>query len=146
MDWTPLPSCGVPGNLSGSLCSCTVTDQRWRDDCRSLSGRIERDADACGQPAGLSGRHGRAHAHAHGVLSENSIEPKSSRMAMIEVELASKPCASADGASGVIRGRHERRAQESIADASVVAFQTVVPNVLGDDESEMPARQAGRGG
>ena len=79
-------------------------------------------------------------------MSENSIEPKSSHIAMIEVEETTKPCASVDSATAVIGWCHERRAQGSIADASVVAFQTVVPNVLGDDESEMPARQAGRGG
>jgi hypothetical protein len=57
---------------------------------------------------------------------------------MIEVEQATEPFASADRATAVIGGCHERRAEESIADALVVAFQIVVPNVLGDDESEMP--------
>jgi hypothetical protein len=72
------------------------------------------------------------------VLSENSIEPKSSRIAMIEVEQTTEPFASADGATAVIRRRNERHAEESIADALVVAFQIVVPDILGDDESEMP--------
>lgn len=57
------------------------------------------------------------------VLSENSIEPKSGRIAMIEVEQTTEPFASADGATAVISGRHERRVEESIADALVVAFQ-----------------------
>lgn len=56
------------------------------------------------------------------VLSENSIEPKSSRIAMIEVEQTTKRFASADGARDVARGRHERRAEESIAEALAVAF------------------------
>jgi len=60
------------------------------------------------------------------------------RIAMIEVEQTTEPFASPDGATAVIRGCHERRADESIADALVVAFRIVVPDILGDDESEMP--------
>jgi hypothetical protein len=69
---------------------------------------------------------------------KNSIEPKSSHIAMIEVEETTKPLASVDSAIAVIGWCHERRAQESIAGALVVGFQIVVPNVLGDDELEMP--------
>ena len=57
---------------------------------------------------------------------------------MIEVEQTTNSFGSADRATAVISGHHERRAEESIADALVVAFQIVVPDILGNDESEMP--------
>jgi len=74
------------------------------------------------------------------VVSENSIERKSSCIAMIEVEQSTKPLTSLDVSDGAFCGAFGRRRQrkQAVADALVISFQLIVLDVLGNELSEVP--------
>jgi len=74
------------------------------------------------------------------VVSENSIEEKSSCIAMIEVEQSTKPLTSLDVSDGAFCGALGRRRQrkQAVADALVISFQLIVLDVLGNELSEVP--------
>ena len=84
--------------------------------------------------SGLASTYRYRHGYFDGVLSQNSIRPKSPGIAMIEVEQPAQPFTSPHRPD---RAVVLLRREQPIAEPLMIPLQIVVPHILSDQERQM---------